>query len=439
MAELTTTTSEKKNITDEVSALIQRRMRFHDPVRKQALETFTQMGLPSGKHEEYKHTPISRELEKNFTFAQTAAEPLINDIGEYLIPGLDANVVVFINGIYAPEHSKIVSPASEIQITSLQEALTEKHPVATAHYNQHVQGSNDALVAWNTADWQAGLFIHVPDKAVVKKPVVFYHINDATSAEVTVSVRNLVVTGRSSEVSIVEKFGSAGGGNHFTNLVNEMVVDENAALDYYHLQTDRGNRFQFTQTEIYQKNASRVNAYTYDLSGRLLRTNLHLIIDGQGIESHMYGLYLLKGNTLADNHTVVDHRQPNSLTNEFYKGIMDDNSRGVFNGKIFVRPNAQKTNAFQANRNILLSDKATVNTKPQLEIWADDVKCSHGCTTGQLDEEALFYLRARGIDRNSARAMMLYAFAAETFDKIPNTEIREYVDRAVHERLQNNS
>jgi len=153
----------------------------------------------------------------------------------------------------------------------------------------------------------------------------------------------------------------------------------------------------------------------------------------------MYGLYLLKGNTLADNHTVVDHRQPNSLTNEFYKGIMDDNSRGVFNGKIFVRPNAQKTNAFQANRNILLSDKATVNTKPQLEIWADDVKCSHGCTTGQLDEEALFYLRARGIDRNSARAMMLYAFAAETFDKIPNTEIREYVDRAVHERLQNNS
>src|SRR5690606_23836772 len=168
------------------------------------------------------------------------------------------------------------------------------------------------------------------------------------------------------------------------------------------------------------RNTSRVNSYTFDLDGQLLRTNLHLIIDGEGIESHMYGLYLLKGNTLADNHTVVDHKKPNSFTNELYKGILDDNSKGVFNGKIYVRPLAQKTNAFQANRNILLSDKATINTKPQLEIWADDVKCSHGCTSGQLDEEALFYLQTRGIDRNSARAMMLYAFAAEVSEKIPH-------------------
>jgi Fe-S cluster assembly protein SufD len=235
---------------------------------------------------------------------------------------------------------------------------------------------------------------------------------------------------------IVEKFNSAGPGNHFTNLVNEIVVGENARLDFYSIQNDKGSRYQFSQTEIYQGNSSRVNTYSFHLQGRLLRNNLHLVIDGEGIESHMYGLYLLTGNTLADNHTVVDHKRPNSLTNELYKGIMDENSRGVFNGKIFVRPQAQKTNAFQANRNILLSDKATVNTKPQLEIWADDVKCSHGCTTGQLDEEALFYLRARGIDKDSARAMMLYAFAGEITDKIPHEGIRKYIDMVISERLQ---
>ena len=152
----------------------------------------------------------------------------------------------------------------------------------------------------------------------------------------------------------------------------------------------------------------------------------------------MYGLYLLTGNTLADNHTVVDHKKPNSYTNEMYKGVMDENSKGVFNGKIFVRPQAQKTNAFQANRNILLSDKATVNTKPQLEIWADDVKCSHGCTTGQLDEDALFYLRTRGIHKDAARAMMLSAFAGEITEKIPHSGIRNYIEMAIGERLQKN-
>lgn len=439
MAE-TTTTTDKTNITANISSLIRRRMRFNDPIRQQALEAFEQLGMPTPRSEEYKHTPISRELEKNFTFQETATAPVITDVSEYLIPGLEANVLVFLNGVFMPDLSRIISPTSQLEIGDLREALDKNDPVAVAHYNHHVQGSNDPLVAWNTADWQAGMFIRIPDKTVVEKPMVFYHINDVSSSEVTVSVRNLMVAGKSSQVTVIEKFGSSGPGNHFTNLVNEVVVEENARLDYYHLQTDRGgNRFQFTQTEIYQKDSSRVNAFTYDLHGRVLRTNLHLIIDGQGIESHMYGLYLVKGNTISDNHTVVDHRQPNSMTNELYKGILDDSSRGVFNGKIFVRPHAQKTNAFQANRNILLSEKATINTKPQLEIWADDVKCSHGCTSGQLDEEALFYLRARGIDLVSARAMMLYAFAAETFDKIPDDNIRAYVDRAVSERLQNNS
>jgi Fe-S cluster assembly protein SufD len=162
-----------------------------------------------------------------------------------------------------------------------------------------------------------------------------------------------------------------------------------------------------------------------------------LIIDGEGVDTHMNGLYLLQGDTLVDNHTVVDHKKPHSQSNELYKGVMDDRAKGVFNGKIYVRPDAQKTNAFQSNRNILLSDTSTINTKPQLEIWADDVKCSHGCTTGQLDEESLFYLRSRGIDKKSAKALLLYAFAGEVISKISNISLREYIDKLVSKRLQN--
>lgn len=432
-------TTTDKNITSDVASFIQRRMQVvTDPLKNSALEIFREVGLPAHKHEEYKYTPITRELEKNFSFQDLAAEPVVKDAREYFIPGLDANVLVFLNGVYAADLSAIRSPATQITIQSLEKALTEKNPVAIAHFNQHINMKGDAFAAWNTADWKAGVFIHVPDKQVVDKPVVLYYVNDASAGEVVATYRNLVVTGKSSEVTIVEKFNSSGPGNHFTNLVSEVVVDENSRLDFYSIQNDKGNRYQTTLTEVYQKNFSRVNTFTFNLQGRLLRSNLHLIIDGEGIESHMYGLYLLTGNTLADNHTVVDHKKPNSLTNELYKGIMDESSKGVFNGKIFVRPQAQKTNAFQANRNILLSDKATVNTKPQLEIWADDVKCSHGCTTGQLDEEALFYLRARGISKEAARAMMLYAFAGEVTDKIAHDGIRKYIDAAISERLQKN-
>ena len=433
--DLTTT---DKSINTAVSGFIQRRMNdIADPLRTGALERFQELGLPV-KHEEYKYTPITRELEKNFTFQQPAAEAVVKDVSEFLIPGLDANILVFYNGIYSADHSVINSPPSQISIQSLEEALTSKNIAAAEHFNQHVNTKTDAFAAWNTADWKAGLFIHIPENSVVEKPLVIHYINDATAGEVVAVNRNLVITGRNSQVSIVEKFNSSGGGNHFTNLVNEVVVAENARLDYYAIQNDPGSRYQFTHTEVYQQRSSRVNTYTFNLQGKLLRTNLNLIIDGEGIESHMYGLYLLKGGTMADNHTVVDHKKPNSMTNELYKGVMDENSKGVFNGKIFVRPQAQKTNAFQANRNILLSDRATVNTKPQLEIWADDVKCSHGCTTGQLDEEALFYLRTRGIDKEAARAMMLYAFAGEITEKIPHAGIRKYIDVVISERLQRN-
>lgn len=425
------------NITSQIVSSIQQKINIKaDPLRSEALELFQQLGLPAPKSEEYKYTPITRYLEKNFTFTPSPASGPLSDVKQFFIPGLDANIIVFIDGVYSKENSSVSS--EEIKIANLEDALAERNEIALQHFAKYSNNKADALTAWNTAGWNDGLFIHVPDNTVVEKPVVIYHIVNGTAGEVVAINRNLVIVGRNSQVTIIEKFDSTGNANHFLNLVSEIIVNENAGIDLYSIQNDNNNRYQYNLTEICQKKSSRVNTYTFTLDGKFYRNNLHLALDGEGIESHMYGLYLLDKDTLTDNHSVVDHKKPNSFSNELYKGIMDGNSKGVFNGKIFVRPNAQKTNAFQANRNILLTDTATVNTKPQLEIWADDVKCSHGCTTGQLDEEALFYLQTRGINKDTARAMMLYAFAGELIDQVKHPVLKGYLDGIVSNRLHKN-
>jgi Fe-S cluster assembly protein SufD len=431
-------TTTDKNLTNQIITLLEQKLGNNaDLSRKEAFESFQKTGLPGAKHEEYKHTPITRELEKVFSFS--GLTPAVSDlnVSEFFIPELDANVLVFVNGVFSKSISRILSPSSEITVSDLRTAL-DSDPIAREHFSKYITANADAFASWNTAGWDEGVFIHIPNNAVVDKPVILHYINDARAGEVLAVNRNLIVSGRSSEVTIIEKFDSLPEGNHFMNLVTEIVVAENAGLNFYSVQNDAGNRYQYSLTEIHQKNASRVNTYTFTLNGKVIRNNLKLVIDGEGIESHMYGLYLLGGQTIGDNHTVVDHRKPNSFSNEMYKGIMDDSSKGVFNGKIFVRPQAQKTNAFQANRNILLTNKASVNTKPQLEIWADDVKCSHGCTSGQLDEEALFYLRTRGINKDTAQAMVLYAFAAEVVDNVKNPVLKAFVDSVISERLHKN-
>lgn len=431
----------EKNVTDEVIALIERDMDSNSSVsaqRKDALDTLKKLRLPEPKAEEYKHTPVTRLLQKNFSFEKKSSAPSDLSPNDFFIPGIEANVIVLLNGEFISKFSTIVSPSSEVSISNLNEELAKKSSVAGNHFGKVAEIKSDPFAAWNAAAWTNGVFINVPENTNVEKPIVIYNLHDARNGQVISATRNLFVVGKNSEVTIIEKFDSVGDHSHFSNSVTEAVVAPNAGLELYSVQNDAGNRFQQGLTQIHQSDSSRVNTFTFTLNGKLVRNNLQLALDGEGIESHMFGLYLVTGDTLADNHTVVDHRKPNSFSNEIYKGIMDGNSKGVFNGKIYVRPQAQKTNAFQANRNILLSDKAAVNTKPQLEIWADDVKCSHGCTTGQLDEEAMFYLQARGINKETARAMMLYAFAVEILDNVKNKELKEYFDHLVSERLHKN-
>jgi Fe-S cluster assembly protein SufD len=423
------TVTDKKDYTSVVvEACNAQTPNDHPHVRNQALKALETLKLPAQKAEEYRFTPIVRTLEKLFPEwpSSVSGASELKDLKSFLIDGVDTFVVVLINGRYNDKLSN--TQGAPINVGSLESAAPSEVLFTLADF------SLDAFVALNTAAWTGGVSINVADNQSVTKPVLLLNIIDASEGPVATHARLAVSLGKKSSLSLISRNVCIGDKNSFSTLVEELLVKENASLNYCKVQ-DTSKDFSFTQTNIRQLTESHVNTFTLTLDGKLIRNNLSIAIDGERTESHFHGLYLLGGETIADNHTVVDHRKPNSVSNELYKGVMDGKSKAVFNGKIFVRPDAQKTNAFQSNRNILLSEQSTINTKPQLEIWADDVKCSHGCTTGQLDEEAMFYLRSRGIPKQQARAMLLYAFTAETFSFIENDGLRSYINSLVSQRL----
>jgi Fe-S cluster assembly protein SufD len=427
-----------KDLTDEVIASFQE-AKFGEAIknREKAIQFLKKNGLPSTKHEEYRFAPITKSLEKNFTWKNEVSPSSTKSIDEFLIPSLDAHLLVFVNGAYSKELSVVKNLPGIVKVKTLSEAFESEKEIIDQYFDKLVNSEIDSFAALNSAFWQEGIFIQVPENTIVEKPFLILHINDASQTQVIAHTRILAVIDNNSSLNVIETFDSVGTNPVFNTLTEEIVVGEHANFEYCKIQND-DQLHQVANTVIHQSNSSQVNTFTLTLQGKVIRNNFNITIDGEHCESHFYGLYLLNGNTLADNHTVVDHRKANSFSNELYKGIMDGNSKGVFNGKIFVRPHAQKTNAFQSNRNIIISDSATVNTKPQLEIWADDVKCSHGCTTGQLDEEAMFYLRSRGISESIAKAMLLYAFAADVLTPIKNEALKLYLDGLIAERLHKN-
>ncbi|HEY8389087.1 MAG TPA: Fe-S cluster assembly protein SufD, partial [Parasegetibacter sp.] len=279
-------------------------------------------------------------------------------------------------------------------------------------------------------------FIHVKRNQVVEHPVYIYNITDTRNSPVLSQPRSLVYVDTHAEISIAETYHTLGTSECIINEVMEIVIEQDANVSYYKIQNDKEHANHINTTHIRQVGKSLVNTVCITLNGGIVRNNLNMLMEASHSESHLYGLYIQRGNTHVDNHTLVDNIVNNCESNELYKGILDDNATGVFNGKIFVRQPAQKTNAFQSNKNILLSDTASVNTKPQLEIFADDVKCSHGCTVGQLDEEGLFYLQARGIPQKKAVSLLLHGFAMDVLEKINLAPIREYADQLISERLE---
>ncbi len=409
-----------------------------DAVRRRAITAFDKMGIPAPGHEEWKYTRIGGLFNKDYLFADSAgalAKDNRFNPGSFRLPGHEsANELVFVNGRYAASLSNIRSKYLTVQLLE-DAACNENAALVAAHLGHSARYLKDGINALNTAFIQGGLFIQVKKGKVPEHPVYIYHLSDARTENVFSQPRSLVHLGENAQLQIVETFQTTGMAESFTNQVMEIVVEQGALLEFYKIQNDSSNASQVSTTHVRQTGKSYTHIVTISLDGGIVRNNLNLVLEAEYCEAHLYGLYFQEGHTHIDNHTVVDNVKPNCLSNELYKGIISGSASAVFNGKIFVQPQAQKTNAYQSNKNILLSENASVNTKPQLEIFADDVKCSHGCTIGRLDEEGMFYLQSRGIPEMIARSLLVHAFAVNILEHIKPSPIREYVNRLISERL----
>jgi len=408
-----------------------------DTVRQNGFNLFNQLGIPTSKNEEWKYTRIGGLFNKEYVFAGTTNTAFdAAKLEAIRLPGHEeANELVFVNGVFSFELSVIRS--SSLHVLPLEEAARNEYAdIVAANLGHSAKYLKDGINALNTAFLQGAIFIHVKRGMLTEHPVYIYHISDAGTANILSQPRSLVHIAENAQVQMVESFFTMGIAESFTNQVMEIVVEKDALLEFYKIQNDAATTSQVSTTHIRQTGKSYTHVVTISLNGGIVRNNLNVVLEAAYSEAHLYGLYFQQGQTHIDNHTVVDNVKPNCLSNELYKGIIDDKATAVFNGKIFVQPQAQKTNAYQSNKNILLSADASVNTKPQLEIFADDVKCSHGCTIGRLNEEGLFYLQSRGINETIARSLLVHAFAVDILEHIKPIQIREYVNRMISERLE---
>tara|TARA_Y100001972_G_C7664511_1_gene335632 strand:+ start:2839 stop:4143 length:1305 start_codon:yes stop_codon:yes gene_type:complete len=405
-------------------------------LRKAAREAFLKLGLPAKKAEAYKYTLIARILGKNFDFT-ALTEPATSwkkeACQDKFYPNDEANHLVFTNGLYNQEFSKIKSSSADLVIETIDSQSLENIADLKQNLGALTDDKQDAFAWLNLATFSQGLFLHSL-KNKDNLPTYIYHFNDAPAAAVSMP-RVLALVESGSRLRVYEKTFRSGEANHLTNSLVEVDVKANGELRWTKLQNQTMADYAIEGFYGIQERDSRIYTNTFTFKTALTRNNLYLSLDAENCETHMHGLYHLNQTSHVDNYTSVDHTKPNSFSNELYKGIVDEKAHAVFNGKIYVRPQAQKTNAFQSNNNIILSDDAKVNTKPQLEIWADDVKCSHGCTTGQLDEEAIFYLRSRGIAKQHAKALMLNAFASETVQEVQDEHIRAEVENLILNKL----
>lgn len=409
-----------------------------DKIRFDAFNAFRRLDIPTARHEEWKYTRVSGLFNTKYSFPLKTQESEVTakDIDAVRLPGHEAaNELVFINGFFSFALSVIRSASLTVQALE-KAAENEYKAIVTQHLGHSGRYLKDGINALNTAFIDGGVFIHVSKGKVVEHPVYIYNITDSRSANILAQPRSLVFVSENAKLQLAETYVTLGTSESFINQVMEIVAEKDAWVEYYKIQDDAIHANQVSTTHIRQTGKSYTHTVTISLNGGMLRNNLNVVMEAPHSEAHLYGLYFQKGKTHIDNHTVVDNKAPNCFSNELYKGILDDNSTGVFNGKIFVNQLAQKTNAYQSNKNILLSGSASVNTKPQLEIYADDVKCSHGCTIGRLDEEGLFYLQSRGIPEKTAQSLLLHGFAIDVLDKIMLAPIREYVNKLIDNRLE---
>lgn len=409
-------------------------------MRKAAMHRLAEIGFPTNKHEEWKFTsvlPIIREqFHPSTVLPETSAQKI--DLGNVLIPHLDGPRLVFVNGHFSKNRSLIPS-SDQLQIGSLAMALKSTHNEKLfQHLGHYASCEQDAFTALNTGFLQDGACIVVPDNIKIDKPVYLLFLSTGGESSPLSQPRNLILSGKNSGVTIIMQYAGLSQQMYFTNAVSEIVAGENAVVEFTKLQQENNNAYHIDSVYIHQHAGSNVTAHTVSFGGAIVRNNITTVLDAEGCECTLNGLSLGTGTQHIDNHTVIDHAKPHCNSHELYKSILSGKSKGVFNGKIFVRKDAQKTDAKQTNKTLLLSDDATMNTKPQLEIFADDVKCTHGATVGYLDAEALFYLRSRAIGLDDAKDMLTRAFASDVTERNSIESLREYLNAMLGGRLEKN-
>ena len=407
--------------------------KVHD-IRSEAIKTFEQEGFPTKKQEAWKYTSLNALLKTDFSVFPKQENALhFSEVKKYFLHDMDTYKIVFVDGKYSSYLSQTTHDGMDVCLMSA--ALTKpKYRLIIENYFNKI-AEKDSLSSLNTAFAKEGAYIHIPKNKLVEKPIEVIHFSTGNESALMLQPRNLIIVDENSHVQIIERHQSLTENPVLTNSVTEIFAAKRAIVDYYKIQNDNENASLIDNTFINQKQESVTSVHTFSFGGKLIRNNLNFYQNGERIDSTLKGVTILGGKQHVDHNTLVHHKQPNCESHQDYKGIYAESSTGVFNGKVVVDKIAQKTDAFQANNNLLVDDKASINTKPQLEIFADDVKCSHGCTIGQLDESALFYLKTRGIPEKEARALLMYAFANNVLASVKVPELKQRINKLIANKL----
>ncbi len=404
--------------------------------RREALERFSERGFPTVRDEEWRYTDVS-------PLASIPFEPVLEYSGTGLKPGMVEdhslglrNSVVLVDGFFSRELSKPLSLPPGVRVESLSAAVKSTPRDVEPFLGRLAARAMNPFAALANAFLRDGVVVFVPDNTVMDEPVHLLSLATSRPGPFVIHPRILIVVGNNAQFSLLESHVGVGDNVYFTNAATDFFIGENSVVEHDKLQMESLQAYHISTVSMHQSRTSTMISNNIALGGRLTRNDIGVVLDGEGSEATLNGLYLGTGERLIDNHTAIEHAQPHCNSHELYKGILSGKSRGVFNGKIFVRKDAQKTDAKQTNKNLILSDDASIDTKPQLEIFANDVKCTHGATIGQLDEEALFYLRSRGISTGDARTMLIYAFASDVIDRISKTSLRGRLHGLLHRQLE---
>ncbi|MBC7847453.1 MAG: Fe-S cluster assembly protein SufD [Flavobacterium sp.] len=407
---------------------------LHD-LRTAAIKNFENKGFPTKKAESWKYTSLNAILKNDFSvFPKHENSIEFKDVKKYFIHEIDTYKVVFIDGVFSSNLSSTTHEGLDVCLMS--SALNKpKYKMVIDTYFNKIASKDESLTSLNTAFANEGAYINIPKSTVVRKPIEIMYFSTGTDAALLVQPRNLVIVGENSHVQIIERHQSLNHNPVLTNSVTEIFAQKRAIVDYYKIQNDNHEANLIDNTYVSQKQESHVYVHTFSFGGNLTRNNLNFYHFGERLTSTLNGITIIGDKQHVDHYTLVHHATPNCESFQDYKGIFSDNSTGVFNGKVYVEREAQKTNAFQKSNNILLGDKSTINAKPQLEIFADDVKCSHGCTVGQLDETAMFYMQQRGIPKKEAKALLMYAFSNAVIESIKIPELKQRITKIIAMKL----